>query len=129
MNGCNVLFAVSQIEDCLELNFRYVDYQTLAHLSCSSCVHWISACATRAQRFLSVRESISASTYTKREQKCGHITTKVEWTQTYNERPSYTTIHKGTNMRSNTQKLFKCHNYQSLTLPSPSPAANLFAAK
>ena len=62
MNGCNVSFAVSQIEDCLELNFRYVDYQTLAHLSCSSCVYWISARATRAQRFLSVRESISAST-------------------------------------------------------------------
>ena len=60
--GCNVSFAVSQIEDCLELNFRYVDYQTLAHLSCSSCVYWISAHATRAQRFLSVRESISAST-------------------------------------------------------------------
>ena len=32
LNGCNVSFAVSQIEDCLELNFRYVDYQTLAHL-------------------------------------------------------------------------------------------------
>ena len=62
MNGCNVSFAVSQIEDCLELNFRYVDCQTLAHLSCSSCVYWISARATRAQRFLSVRESISAST-------------------------------------------------------------------
>ena len=61
LNGCNVSFTVSQIEDCLELNFRYVDYQTLAHLSCSSCVYWISACATRAQRFLSVRESISAS--------------------------------------------------------------------
>ena len=61
LNGCNVSFAVSQIEDCLELNFRYVDYQTLAHLSCSSCVYWISARATRAQRFLSVGESISAS--------------------------------------------------------------------
>ena len=36
-----------------------------------------------------------AYTYTKREQKCGHIITKVEWTQTYNERP-------------NTQKLFQC---------------------
>ena len=63
MNGSNVSFAVSQIEDCLELNFRYVDYQTLAHLSCSSCVYWISARATRVQRFLSVRESISASIY------------------------------------------------------------------
>ena len=39
----------------------YVDYQTLAHLSYSSCVYWISARATRAKRFLSVRESISAS--------------------------------------------------------------------
>ena len=26
-------FAESQVEDFLELNFRYVDYQTLAHLS------------------------------------------------------------------------------------------------
>ena len=34
LNGCNVSYAVSQIEDCLELNFRYVDYQTLAYLSC-----------------------------------------------------------------------------------------------
>ena len=62
LNGCNVSFAVSQIEDCLELNFRYVDYQTLAHLSCNSCVYWISVRATRAQHFFSVRESISAST-------------------------------------------------------------------
>ena len=29
-------FAESQVEDCSELNFRYVDYQTLAHLSYSS---------------------------------------------------------------------------------------------
>ena len=62
LKGCNVSFAVSQIENCLELNFRYVDYQTLAHLSYSSCVYWISAHATRVQHFLSVRESISAST-------------------------------------------------------------------
>ena len=61
MNGCNVSFAVSQIEDCLELNFRYVDYQTLAHLSCSSCVYWIPVRATRVQCFISVQESISAS--------------------------------------------------------------------
>ena len=50
-------FAVSQIEDCLELNFRYVDISTP-----SSCVYWISAGSKRAQHFLSVRESISAST-------------------------------------------------------------------
>ena len=62
-----------------------------------------------------ITDEKEAYTYTKREQKCGHIITKVEWTQTYNERPSYTTTHKGTNMRPNTQKLFKCHNYQSLT--------------
>ena len=54
LEGMYVSFAVSQIEDCLELNFRYDDYQTLAHLSYSSCVYWISAHATRAQRFLSV---------------------------------------------------------------------------
>ena len=30
INGCNVLFAQSRVEDCLELNFRYVDYQPLA---------------------------------------------------------------------------------------------------
>ena len=47
-----------------------------------------------------------------------------EWMQTY-KRPSNATIHKRTNMRSNTQKLFKCdYNKQSLTLSSPSPAAN-----
>ena len=34
-----------------------VDYQTLAHLSCSSCVYWISARATRAQRFVSENAS------------------------------------------------------------------------
>ena len=34
------------------------------YLSCSFCVYWISARATRAQRFLSVRESISSSIYT-----------------------------------------------------------------
>ena len=26
LNRCNVLFAESWVEDCLELNFRYVDY-------------------------------------------------------------------------------------------------------
>ena len=30
-----------------------------------------------------------AYTYTKREQKCGHIITKVEWAQTYNNRNKY----------------------------------------
>ena len=60
LNGCNVSFAVSQIEDCSELNFRYVDYQTLAYgyLSCSSCVYWISARATRAQRFVSENQLV-----------------------------------------------------------------------
>ena len=58
---CNVSFAESGVEDCLELNFKYVDYQSLAYLSYSSCVCWISVRATRAQHFLSVRESISAS--------------------------------------------------------------------
>ena len=56
-----VLFAESGVEDCSELNFKYVDYQSLAYLFYSSCVCWISMRATRAQRFLSVRESISAS--------------------------------------------------------------------
>ena len=40
----NILFVKSQIEDCLELNFKYVDYQTLAHLSYSSYVCWTSEC-------------------------------------------------------------------------------------
>ena len=63
----------------------------------------------------SYRGEGSIYTY-KQEQKCGHIITKVAWAQAYNEWPSYTTIHKGTNMRPNTQKLFKCdYNYQSLT--------------
>jgi len=42
------------------------------------------------------------------QRKIKSADTKVEWAKTYNERPSYTTIHKGTNMRPNTQKLFKC---------------------
>ena len=50
-------FAKSRVEDCLELNFRYVDYQTLAYLSYSSYVCWISVRATRAKRFISVRVS------------------------------------------------------------------------
>ena len=50
-------FAESQVEDCLDMNFRYVNYQTLAHLSYSSYVCWISVCATRAKCFLSVRVS------------------------------------------------------------------------
>ena len=50
---------------------------------------------------------------TKMGHKCGHI---IEWVQTYNERPSYTITHKGSNMRPNTRKLFKFdYNYQSLT--------------
>ena len=73
LNGCNVSFAESWVEDFLELNFRYVDYQTLAHLSYSSCVCWISVRATRAQRFLSVRVSINASTSQFSAQEHGHI--------------------------------------------------------
>ena len=46
----------------LELNFKYADYQTLAHLSYSSCVCLTSVRATRAQCFLSVRVIINAST-------------------------------------------------------------------
>ena len=42
-------FAESRVEDCLELNLRYVDYQTLAHLSYSSYVCWIYVPATRAK--------------------------------------------------------------------------------
>ena len=46
-----------------------------------------------------------------------HYNKGIEMEQTYNERPSYTTIHKGTNMRLNTQKPFKCdYNYQSVTV-------------
>ena len=60
LNGYNSSFAKSwvYIEDCLQLNFKYVDYQTLAY---SSYVCWISVCATTAQPFLSVRVSISVS--------------------------------------------------------------------
>ena len=67
-SGCNVSFA--EVEDCLELNFRYVDYQTLAHLSYSSYVCWISVCAARAKRFLSVRVSINASKPDQNETHC-----------------------------------------------------------
>ena len=61
LNRCNIPFAKSLVEDCLELNFKYVDYQTLAHLSCNSYVCWTSEHATRVQRFLSVQASISPS--------------------------------------------------------------------
>ena len=63
MNRYNISFAISWVEDCLELNFEYVDYQTLAHLSYSSCVCLTSVRAARAQRFLSVRVLISDSRY------------------------------------------------------------------
>ena len=65
MNRCNISFAISRVEDCLELNFKYIDYQTLAHLSYSSCVCLTSVRAARAQRFLSVRVLISDSTLQK----------------------------------------------------------------
>ena len=61
MNRCNISFAISRVEDCLELNFKYVDYQTLAHLSYSSCACLTSVRPIRAQRFLSVRVLISDS--------------------------------------------------------------------
>ena len=61
MNRCNILFAISRVEDCLELNFKYADYQALAHLSYSFCVCLISLHATRVQRFISVRVLINAS--------------------------------------------------------------------
>ena len=63
----------ARVEDCLELNFKYVDYQSLAYLSYSSCVCWISVRATRVQRFLSVRESISASTAYVKSLSCGQV--------------------------------------------------------
>ena len=34
LNGCNALFAESWVEECLELNFKHVDYQTLAQFLC-----------------------------------------------------------------------------------------------
>ena len=49
--ACN---AESWVEHCLELNFRYVDYQALVQLSYSSCICWRSVRATRAKRYLSV---------------------------------------------------------------------------
>ena len=51
----NISSAISRVEDCLELNFKYAHHQTLAHLPYSSCVCLKSVRATRAQRFLSVR--------------------------------------------------------------------------
>ena len=62
LNRCNISFAISQVEDCLELNFKYIDYQTLAHLSYSSCVCLTSVHTARAQHFLSVWVLICAST-------------------------------------------------------------------
>ena len=39
-NGYYILVAKSRVDDCFEL--KYVDYQTLAHLSYSSYMCWIS---------------------------------------------------------------------------------------
>ena len=61
MNTCTISLAITRVEDCLELNFKYADYQALAHLSYSSCVRLTSVRATRAQRFISVRVLINAS--------------------------------------------------------------------
>ena len=61
MNGCNVLFAESRVEDCLELNFRYVDYQPLALLSYSAYVCWRSVRETRVKRYSRVQVSINIS--------------------------------------------------------------------
>ena len=47
LNRCNISFAKSRVEDCLELNFKDAGYQTLAHLSYSSCVCLTSVHATR----------------------------------------------------------------------------------
>ena len=62
LNGCNVLFAESSVEDCLELNFRYVDCQPLVQLSYSAYVCWRFVHATRVKRYLSVHVSINVST-------------------------------------------------------------------
>ena len=32
LNGCNVLFAEPRVEECLELNFWYVDYHNHQHM-------------------------------------------------------------------------------------------------
>ena len=50
LNGCNVSFAESRVEDYLELKFKYVDYQTLAQhptlqLLCLLSWCWTSVCA------------------------------------------------------------------------------------
>ena len=57
------------------------------------------------RNYISPRIHFSLYIY-KEGKKWEHIITKVECVQTYNERPSYTIIHKGTNKRPNTQKLF-----------------------
>ena len=61
MLTCNISYAISRVEDCFELNLKYIDYQTLVHLSYSSCVCLTSVPATRAQRFFSVGVLINAS--------------------------------------------------------------------
>ena len=62
LNGSNVSFAESRVEDCLELNFMHVNYQTLAHLILQFlCL--LDLCArNKGETFLSVRVSINAST-------------------------------------------------------------------
>ena len=84
MNRCNISLAISRVEHCLELNFKYVDYQTLACLSYSSCVCLTSVHATRVQCFLCVRVLISASSTFKlgrNDQKCMYCISSKNLTQ------------------------------------------------
>ena len=64
----DVLFAESWVEDCLELNFRYVDYQPLALLSYSSYVCWRSV--RRVEHYLRVRVSIIVSIHKRFQINC-----------------------------------------------------------
>ena len=62
MNRCSISFAKSRVEDCLELNFKYVDYQTLAHAPILQFLCLGDLCAhNKSATFLSVRASISSS--------------------------------------------------------------------
>ena len=57
LNSCKSLFAESQTEDCLELNFKNIDYETLAYRYHSSYVCWTSARANTVHCLLSVQVS------------------------------------------------------------------------
>ena len=72
IGACNILFAQFQVEDCLEMNVKYLDYQLLMYLSYSYYVCWRSVRATRVKCYLSVQVSVKFSIPKRFQINCGN---------------------------------------------------------